>query len=87
MSENERSEPRLRVGEVVSSRMDKTITVAIERQVKHKIYGKYITKTSKYLAHDEDESANEGDTVEIMSTRPLSKHKSWRLSNIVERAK
>jgi small subunit ribosomal protein S17 len=67
--------------------MDKTITVAVERQIKHAIYGKFITKTTKYLAHDEGNEANAGDTVLIMSTRPLSKRKSWRLVEIVERAK
>jgi len=67
--------------------MDKTITVAVDRQIKHPIYGKYITKTTKYLAHDETNEANEGDVVQIMSTRPLSKRKSWRLVEIIERAK
>lgn len=83
----ERVERRQRTGRVVSNRMDKTITVAVDRQVKHAIYGKYITKTTKYMAHDENNEANEGDTVQIMSTRPLSKRKSWRLVNIIERAK
>jgi len=67
--------------------MDKTITVAVDRKVKHAIYGKYITKTTKYMAHDENNEANEGDKVQIMSTRPLSKRKSWRLVEIIERAK
>lgn len=67
--------------------MDKTITVAVDRRVKHAIYGKYITKTTKYLVHDETNDANNGDTVQIMSTRPLSKRKSWRLVEILERAK
>jgi len=83
----ERVERRQRTGRVVSNRMDKTITVAVDRKVKHAIYGKYITKTTKYMAHDEDNEANEGDVVKIMSTRPLSKRKSWRLVNIIERAK
>jgi small subunit ribosomal protein S17 len=87
MSQTERSQRKEQTGEVVSSRMDKTITVAVERQIKHPIYGKYITRTAKYLAHDEEESANEGDTVQITSTRPLSKRKSWRLSEIIQRAK
>jgi small subunit ribosomal protein S17 len=87
MSQTERTQPRQRTGKVVSDRMDKTITVAVERQLKHKMYKKYITRTSKYLVHDEKETAGEGDIVEIMSTRPLSKHKSWRLSKIIERAK
>ena len=67
--------------------MQKSITVAVDRQVKHPIYGKFITKTSKMMAHDEKNEANIGDTVRIMSTRPLSKNKSWRLVEIVEKAK
>jgi len=83
----ERVQRRERTGRVVSNRMDKTITVAVDRKVKHAIYGKYITKTTKYMAHDENNEANEGDKVQIMSTRPLSKRKSWRLVEIIERAK
>ncbi len=87
MAQIERARRRERVGRVVSNRMDKSITVAVDRQVKHSIYGKYITKTTKYMAHDENNEANIGDTVQIMSTRPLSKRKSWRLVEIVEKAK
>lgn len=87
MAQAERVERRQRTGRVVSNRMDKTITVAVDRKVKHAIYGKYITKTTKYMAHDENNDANEGDKVQIMSTRPLSKRKSWRLVEIIERAK
>jgi len=87
MAQTERVQRRQRTGRVVSNRMDKTITVAVDRQIKHPIYGKYITKTTKYLAHDETNEANEGDVVQIMSTRPLSKRKSWRLVEIIERAK
>ncbi len=87
MAEAQRSQRRTRTGRVVSNKMDKSITVAVDRQVKHSIYGKYITKTTKYMAHDENNDANNGDTVLIMSTRPLSKRKSWRLVEIVERAK
>lgn len=87
MAQTERAERRQRTGRVVSNRMDKTITVAVDRQIKHPIYGKYITKTTKYMAHDEDNNANEGDVVQIMSTRPLSKRKTWRLIEILERAK
>ncbi|MEX2605539.1 MAG: 30S ribosomal protein S17 [Gracilimonas sp.] len=87
MAELERARRRERVGRVVSNRMDKSITVAVDRQVKHSIYGKYITKTTKYMAHDENNEANIGDKVHIMSTRPLSKRKSWRLVEIVEKAK
>lgn len=83
----ERVQRRERKGRVVSNKMDKSITVAVDRKVKHAIYGKYITKTTKYMAHDEKNDANEGDLVRIQSTRPLSKRKSWRLVNIIERAK
>lgn len=76
-----------RIGLVVSSKMDKTISVAIQRQIKHPIYGKFIKQTTKLMAHDENNDANEGDTVRIMETRPLSKNKRWRLVEIVERAK
>ena len=78
-----RSKRRERIGRVVSNKMQKSITVAVDRQVKHPIYGKFITKTSKMMAHDEKNEANIGDTVRIMSTRPLSKNKSWRLVEIV----
>ncbi|SHG66040.1 SSU ribosomal protein S17P [Fodinibius roseus] len=87
MAQTERVQRRERTGRVVSNRMDKTITVAVDRKVKHAIYGKFITKTTKYLAHDEENEANEGDVVQIMSTRPLSKRKTWRLVEIIERAK
>jgi small subunit ribosomal protein S17 len=87
MAQTERAQRRERKGRVVSNKMDKSITVAVDRQVKHAIYGKYITKTTKYMAHDEENEANEGDLVQIMSTRPLSKRKSWRLVEIIERAK
>ena len=82
-----RSKRRERIGRVVSNKMQKSITVAVDRQVKQPIYGKFITKTSKMMAHDEKNEANIGDTVRIMSTRPLSKNKSWRLVEIVEKAK
>lgn len=76
-----------RIGIVVSDKMDKSISVAIERQVKHPIYGKFIKKTTKLMAHDEENTARTGDVVRIMETRPLSKNKRWRLVDIVERAK
>ena len=76
-----------RIGLVVSDKMNKTIVVGIERQVRHPMYGKFIKRTSKIFAHDEDESANQGDTVRVMETRPRSKRKRWRLVEIVERAK
>ncbi|PKD42951.1 30S ribosomal protein S17 [Rhodohalobacter barkolensis] len=87
MAEAQRSQRRTRTGRVVSDRMEKSITVAVDRQIKHPIYGKFITKTTKYMAHDENNDAKIGDTVLIMSTRPLSKRKTWRLVDIVERAK
>ena len=82
-----RSKRKERVGLVVSNKMNKTISVAIQRQIKHPIYGKILKKTSRLMAHDENNEANEGDTVRIMETRPLSKNKRWRLVEIVERAK
>lgn len=87
MAQVERAQRRTRTGRVVSNRMDKSITVAVDRQMKHTVYGKFITKTTKYMAHDEKNDANIGDTVLIMSTRPLSKRKSWRLVEVIERAK
>lgn len=82
-----RSRRKERIGLVTSSKMNKSITVSIERQVKHPIYGKFIKKTTKLMAHDESNDAGEGDTVRIVETRPLSKHKRWRLVEIIERAK
>jgi len=76
-----------RVGVVVSNKMDKTIVVAEKRKVKHPIYGKFVNKTTKFHAHDENNTCNIGDTVRIMETRPLSKSKCWRLVEIIERAK
>ncbi|MCS6990864.1 MAG: 30S ribosomal protein S17 [Chitinophagales bacterium] len=76
-----------RVGVVVSNKMQKTITVAIERRVRHPLYGKYIKKTKKLMAHDETGAAGIGDLVRIMETRPLSKRKRWRLVEILEKAK
>ena len=87
MSELKRSSRKERTGIVVSSKMDKTIVVGIQRQVRHPIYGKFIKKTSRLFAHDEKEQAQEGDTVRVAEVRPLSKHKRWRLLEIVERAK
>jgi small subunit ribosomal protein S17 len=76
-----------RIGIVTSDKMDKTITVAVERREKHPIYGKFVKKTSKFSAHDEKNDCGIGDTVKIMETRPLSKNKRWRLVEIIERAK
>jgi len=76
-----------RVGQVLSNMMEKTITVAVQRKVKHPIYGKFVTKTTKFSAHDEKNECGIGDTVKIMETRPLSKNKRWRLVEIIEKAK
>ncbi len=77
---------RTLMGKVVSDKMDKTITVLIERRVKHPIYGKYVSKSSKLKAHDEDNTCNIGDVVTISESRPLSKSKSWTLVKVEERA-
>jgi small subunit ribosomal protein S17 len=71
---------------VISNKMDKTISVSVERKVKHPLYGKYIRKTTKFMVHDEDNTCNEGDVVTIAECRPFSKNKSWRLVEVVERA-
>jgi small subunit ribosomal protein S17 len=76
-----------RVGVIVSDKMDKSIVVAVERKVKHPMYGKFVKKTSKFVAHDEKNECKVGDTVKIEETRPLSKTKNWRLVEILERAK
>lgn len=76
-----------RIGIVTSDKMDKSITVAVERREKHPIYGKFVKKTTKFSAHDEKNDCGIGDTVRIMETRPLSKNKRWRLVEIIERAK
>ena len=76
-----------RTGLVVSNKMDKSIVVQIERKYRHAVYGKFVRKTNKFIAHDEKNDCNIGDTVRIMETRPLSKNKNWRLVEIIERAK
>ena len=76
-----------RIGVVVSTKMDKTITVLVERRLRHPIYGKYVKKTKKFAAHDEQNSCNDGDRVQIEECRPLSKRKRWNLVEIIERAK
>ncbi len=86
MSE-ERNLRKTRVGLVTSSKMDKSITVSIERKIQHPIYGKSLKRTKKFVAHDEENTCNEGDTVKIMETRPISKRKKWRLVEVLERAK
>ena len=78
---------KTRIGVVTSNRMEKTITVSVERRVKHPIYGKFVKKTTKFHAHDEKNETTIGDTVRIMEKRPLSKTKRWRLVEVVEKAK
>ena len=83
----ERNLRKERIGADVSNKMDKSIVVAVKRKVKHPIYGKFVNKTTKFTAQDDTNTCNEGDTVRIMETRPLSKTKRWRLVEIIERAK
>ena len=83
----ERNTRRERVGVVVSNKMEKSIVVAVKRKVKHPIYGKFVNKTTSFVAHDNENACNIGDTVKICETRPLSKTKNWRLVEIVERAR
>ncbi|HLG02242.1 MAG TPA: 30S ribosomal protein S17 [Bacteroidia bacterium] len=82
-----RSNRKEKVGTVISNSMMKSIVVAVERKVKHPKYGKFVKKTSTFMAHDEKNECNPGDTVRIMETRPLSKNKCWRMVEIIERAK
>lgn len=83
----ERNNRKERIGRVTSNKMQKTITVVIERKVKHPLYGKFQNKTKKLTAHDENNECGIGDTVRIMETRPLSKNKRWRLVEVIEKAK
>ncbi len=83
----ERNLRKERIGVVVSNKMQKTIVILVERKTKHPIYGKFVKKSTKFKAHDEENTCNIGDTVRIMETRPLSKDKCWRLVEIIERAK
>ena len=83
----ERNLRKEKVGIVVSNKMDKTINVMVERKIKHPKYGKFLKKSTKFMAHDEKSEAGMGDTVHIMETRPLSKNKCWRLVEIIEKAK
>lgn len=83
----ERNIRKERIGVVLSNKMDKSIVVAVRRKVKHPIYGKFINTTKKLMAHDEENKCNIGDTVRISETRPLSKNKTWRVVEIIERAK
>ncbi|HEX8278941.1 MAG TPA: 30S ribosomal protein S17 [Segetibacter sp.] len=83
----ERNLRKIRIGVVSSNKMDKTVTVAVERKVKHPMYGKFLKKTTKFHAHDEKNECSIGDLVKIMETRPLSKTKRWRLVEVIEKVK
>ena len=85
--QEERNARKERVGRVTSDKMNKTIAVVVEQKYKHPVYGKFMTKSKKFLAHDDKEECNIGDTVRIMECRPLSKRKRWRLVEVIERAK
>lgn len=88
MTENvKKSFKKTRIGVVASNKMDKTITVLVERRLRHPIYGKFVKKSKKFMAHDEKNDCNIGDTVKIMESRPLSAKKRWRLVEVLERAK
>ena len=84
---SERPRRKIRIGKVVSNKMQKSILVAIERKIKHPVYKKYFTQTTRLMAHDEKREAQIGDLVKIMETRPLSLRKKWRLVSILEKAK
>ena len=83
----ERANRKARVGRVISDKMDKTIVVAVETFVRHPLYGKSVKRTTKFKAHDEQNQCGAGDRVRILETRPLSKHKRWRLDKVIEKAK
>jgi len=83
----ERNLRKERIGVVTSNKMEKSIVVMVERKVKHPLYGKFVKKSTKFIAHDDENTCNEGDTVKIMETRKMSRNKNWRLVNIIERAK
>lgn len=86
MNDDKKPLKRTLVGKVVSSKMNKTVTVLVERRVKHPLYGKIIVKSNRYHAHDETNAVNEGDVVEIAESRPISKTKSWAVTRVVEAA-
>lgn len=85
--EGKRNLRKERIGIVTSNKMEKSIVVAVKRKVKHPIYGKFVNKTTKFTAHDDENTCDEGDLVKIMETRPLSKNKNWRLVEIIEKVK
>ncbi len=86
-SSSDRAQRAVRLGQVVSAKMDKTLVVLVTRRVRHPVYSRFIKRSSKLFAHDEKNEAREGDTVKVMATRPLSKNKCWRLVEVIERAK
>ena len=83
----ERNLRKERIGVVTSNKMEKSIVVMVERKLKHSLYGKFVKKSTKFIAHDDENTCNEGDTVKIMETRKMSRNKNWRLVDIIERAK
>ena len=83
----ERNLRKERIGVVTSNKMEKSIVVMVERKVKHPLYGKFVKKSTKFIAHDQENTCNDGDIVKIMETRKMSKNKNWRLVDIIERAK
>ena len=83
----ERGRRKTKIGSVVSNKMDKSVVVSVERLIRHPLYGKYFRKTSKFMAHDEENQCQVGDTVKIVETRPLSKLKRWRFVEVIEKAK
>lgn len=87
MNAEKKSLQRTLVGRVISNKMDKTVTVLVERRVKHPVYGKYVVRSTKLHAHDESDALNEGDLVEIAETRPLSKTKAWKVTRVLETAR
>src|SRR5262249_46476301 len=86
-AEHVRGRRKVRIGKVISNKMEKTVVVSVESQVRHPLYGKIMRRTTKFKAHDEQNTCGEGDTVEIMETRPLSREKRWRVVRILEKAK
>ncbi|TKJ40419.1 30S ribosomal protein S17 [candidate division LCP-89 bacterium B3_LCP] len=87
MDQEIRKPRKVKIGTVVSDKMDKTITVTVERRVPHPLYKKYFKRSNRFFAHDPENAAGQGDTVRIMECRPLSRHKSWRLVEVIEKAK
>lgn len=83
---SERARRKIFIGTVVGNKMDKTVSVMVERRTRHPLYGKFVTKSSKFITHDEENACNVGDQVKIMETRPMSRHKRWRLVEILKKA-